>query len=119
MPLSKEEKNKEEINKFLKHNDIDPTDPMSYKNLYGTAYYVGESRKFAEPTRINFNILSSSDINVSLYEINDIEFVNAFKSKEQTFIFDEEHETLTITGNDTQKHNEDYKVVINSLFPDL
>lgn len=119
MGLTKEETNKNEINKFLKHNGIDPNDALSYENKYGTAYYVGESRKFAEETRINFNIVGTSDINVSLYEINDIEFETNLKTKEQIFSFDEEHETLTITGNNSQKHNEDYKIVINSIYLDL
>lgn len=119
MALTKEEKNKNEISAFLKHNTIDPNDAMSYENKYGTAYYVGESRKFAEETRINFNIVGSSDINVSLYEINDVEFETNLKTKEHTFTFDEYHETLTITGNNPQKHKEDYKIVINSIYLDL
>lgn len=118
MALTKEEKNRDEINTFLKNNDIDPQNAMDFENKYGTAYYVGESRKFAEETRIGFNILGTTDINVTFYEINGIEFETEFKISEQTFSYDENNETLTIIGNNSQKHGE-YKIVINSIYLDL
>ena len=119
MSLTKEEKNKEEIHSFLKNNDIDPNTAMGYDNKFETRYYVGDSRKFAEETRIGFNIVGTSDINVSFHEINDIEFETAVKISEQTFTYDEENETLTITGDTSKKHNEAYKIVINSIYLDL
>ena len=119
MALTKEEKNRDEIHTFLKNNDIDPNNAMGYNNKFGTAYYVGDSRKFAEETRIGFNIVGTSDINVSLHEINDIEYETAFKITEQMFNYDENNETLTIIGNNSKKHNEEYKIVINSIYLDL
>jgi len=119
MALTKEEKNKDAIHTFLKNNDIDPNDAMGYNNKFETAYYVGDSRKFAEETRIGFNIVGAGDINVSLHEINDIEYETAFKITEQTFDYDETNETLTIVGNNSKKHNEGYKIVINSIYLDF
>ena len=119
MALTKEDKNKEEINSFLKNNDIDPNTAMGYDNKFETRYYVGDSRKFAEETRIGFNIVGTSDINVSFHEINDIEFETTFKITEQMFNYDENNETLTITGSNSNKHNEAYKIVINSIYLDL
>ena len=119
MALTKEEKNKNEINTFLKHNGIDPHNATGYNNKFETRYYVGDSRKFAEEATIGFNAVGTSDINVSLHDINDIEFETEFKITEQTFNFDEEYETLTIIGNDSKKHNGEYKVVISSIYLDL
>lgn len=119
MALTKEEKNKDAINTFMKYNDIDPNNAMGYNNKFETRYYVGESRKFAEEATIGFNVVTASDINVSLYDINDIEYETEFKITEQTFIFDEEYETLTIVGNDSKKHNKEYKIVISSIYLDL
>jgi len=119
MAPTKEEKNKEEILTFLKYNDIDPNTAMGYDNKFETRYYVGDSRKFAEETRIGFNIVGTSDINVVFHEINDIEFETEFKITEQTFTYDEVHETLTIIGNESKKHNEAYKIIISSIYLDL
>ena len=118
MQDTKEQKNKNEIDTFLEHNGIEPHLGMCY-NKFETAYYVGDSRIFLEPTPIGFNTIGTSDINVSLHEINNIEFETEFKISEQDYIFDEEYETLTITGNNTTKHNEDYKIVISSIYLDL
>jgi len=119
MPLTKEEKNRDEINSFLQNNDIEPQNAMSFDNKFGTAYYVGESRKFAEETRIGFNIVGTSDVNVTLYEINDIEFETGFKVSEEEFSYNDSNETLTIIGNSAKKHNEEYKIVINSIYLDF
>jgi len=119
MALTKEEKNTDEILTFLKNNDIDPNDAMGYNNKFEVRYYVGDSRKFAEETRIGFNIVGTGDINVSLHEINDIEYETAFKVTEQIFKYDEDNETLTISGSNSNKHNEAYKVVINSIYLDF
>ncbi len=119
MALTKEEKNRGEISNFLKNNDIDPNTAMGFDNKFQTEYYVGERRKFAEETRIGFNIIGASDTNISLHEINYIEFETTFKIAEQTFHYDETRETLTITGNDSDKHNGEYKIVIHSIYPDL
>ena len=119
MELTKEEKNREAINSFLKNNDINPNTAMGYDNKFETRYYVGDSRKFAEETRIGFNIVGTSDINVTFYEINDIEFETAFKITEQMFSYDEVNETLTITGDTSKKHNGVYKIIISSIYLDL
>lgn len=119
MALTKEQKNKEEIHTFLENNGIDPNEAMGYNNKFATAYYVGDSKKFSEETRIGFNIVGTSDINVSLHEINDIEYETAFKITEQTFSYDEDHETLSIIGNNSKKHDGEYKIVINSIYLDF
>ncbi|WP_373030340.1 hypothetical protein [Sulfurovum sp.] len=119
MALTKEERNREEINTFLKNNDISPNTAMGYDNKFETRYYVGDNRKFAEETRIGFNIIGTSDIHVNLHEINDIEFETAFKITEQMFSYDEDNETLTITGDASNKHNEAYKIIISSIYLDL
>ena len=119
MALTKEQKNKDEINSFLKNNDIDPQNATGYNNKFGTAYYVGGSRKFAEEATIGFSIDDASNSNVSLHDINDIEFETGFKVTEQIFNYDETNETLTIIGNNSKKHNEEYKIVINSIYLDL
>lgn len=119
MALSDEQKNRDAIHAFLINNDMDPDKGMDYKNKFGTSYYVGDSRKFAEETRIGFNIVGTSDINVTFHEINDIEFETAFKITEQMFNYDEDNETLTITGDNPKKHNEAYKIVINSIYLDF
>ncbi len=118
MELSKEEQNKEAISTFLKYNGIDPNDAIG-STKFETRYFIGESRKFAEETRISFNITGTSNVNVSLFEINDIEYETAFNIKEHTFAYDDDFDTLSITGNDSPKHNEAYKVVINSIYLDF
>ena len=119
MVRTKEEKNREAINAFLKNNDIDYSTAMGHNNKLETRYYVGDSRKFAEETRIGFNIVDTSDINVIFHEINDIEFETAFKITEQMFSYDEDNETLIITGDTSKKHNEPYKIIISSIYLDL
>ena len=119
MALRDEQKNKDAVHAFLINNDMDPNKGMDYKNKFGTSYYVGDSRKFAEETRIGFDITDTSGINVSLHEINDIEYETAFKITEQMFDYDETLETLTITGDESKKHNEAYKIVINSIYLDF
>lgn len=115
MPNTKEQMNKNEINKFLQNNAIDPQKAMGY-NKFETAYHVGDNRLFREETPIIINIVNTSDINVFIPEINDIEFETTFKTTEQDFKYDEDHETLTIIGNESQKHNENYKIVISSIY---
>lgn len=119
MAITKEEKNKEAINSFLKNNNIDPYTATGHGTKLETRYYVGDSRKFAEETRIGFNIIGTSDINVTFYEINDIEFETAFKVTEQMFSYDEVNETLIITGDNSKKHNGAYKIIISSIYLDL
>lgn len=116
MAVTKEEKNREEIEAFLKNNEIDPNHAMGFENKFETRYYVGESRKFAEETRIGFNIVGTRDINVSLHEINDIEFQTRFQITQQTFHYDDATETLTIVGQDSKNHDQEYKVVISSIY---
>ncbi len=113
-----EENNKEAIRTFLEFNGIDPSHPMG-STKFETRYFVGENRKLSEETRVSFNITGVSNINVSLFEINDIEYETAFNIKEHTFAYDDEFDTLTITGDNSPKHNEAYKVVINSIYPDF
>ncbi|MDF1875550.1 hypothetical protein JHD48_07370 [Sulfurimonas sp. SAG-AH-194-I05] len=117
MARTKEEKNKEAINTFLKYNNIEPHKAMGY-NTFETAYYVGSIRKFLEETPVGFNIVGTHNSNVSLHEINNIEFETELKITEQDFHFDEDHETLIITGSNSQKHNETYKIVISSIYID-
>jgi hypothetical protein len=119
MALTKEEENREAIHAFLKNNDLDINEAMGFKNKFETRYFVGDSRKFDEETRIGFNIVEKSDINVSMHEINDIEFETAFSISNQTFVYDDITETLTITGISSKQANEAYKVVINSIYLDL
>lgn len=119
MALTKEQKNKDEINTFLKNNDIDPNNAMGYNNKFGTAYYVGDSKKFAEEATVGFSLDDASNINVSLHDINDIEFETGFKVSEQVFSYNEDNETLTIIGNNSKKHNGEYKIVINSIYLDF
>ncbi len=119
MTPTEEQKNREAIEAFLANNDIDPNNAMGYGNKFGTAYYVGDRRKFSEETRIGFNTVGTSDINVYLHEINDIEYETALKVTEQTFKYDETHETLTIIGTHSKKHDEEYKIVINSIYLDF
>jgi len=116
MALTTEEKNKEAIHDFLKNNDIDPETAMGFENKFETRYFVGDSRKFSEETRIGFNIVGTSDVNVSMHEINDIEFETTFKVTEQNFVYDEVLENLSIIGSHSDKHNGPYKVVINSIY---
>jgi len=118
MERTKEEKNKEAISTFLEYNGIDPSQPIS-TTKFETRYFIGESRKLAEETRVSFNITGTSHINVSFFEINDIEYETAFNIKEHTFTYDDDFDTLTITGNDSPKHNEAYKVVVNSIYLDF
>lgn len=119
MELINEKNNKDAISAFLKHNGIDPHNATGYNNKFETAYFVGDSRKFFEETPIGFSILDTSYSNVSLHDINDIEFETVFKVTEQSFSFDEEYETLTITANESKKHNKEYKVVISSIYLDI
>ena len=119
MSLAQEQINKDEIHSFLKNNNIDPRNAMGYNNKFGTRYYVGESRKFAEEATVGFDISDKSDINVSLHDINDIEFETGFKVTEHNFSYDETSEALTITGNNSKIHNEGYKVIIESVYLDL
>ncbi|MEA3369736.1 MAG: hypothetical protein U9Q40_00180 [Campylobacterota bacterium] len=119
MEVVREEKNRDEITLFLNNNGINPEHAMGFENKFATSYYVGESRKFAEETTIGFNIAGESDVNVTFFDINSIEFETEFKMSEQLFSYDESNETLTITGTVSQKHNQEYKIVINSIFLDL
>lgn len=119
MSLTNEKKNKEEIITFLKHNNIDPDNATGYNNNFDTAYYVGDKRKFREDTPVGFSTDDASYSNVSLHDINSIEFETTFKASEQEFKFDEEYETLTITGNNSSIHGSDYKIVIGSIYLDF
>ncbi|MDA7817324.1 hypothetical protein N9A28_03980 [Sulfurimonas sp.] len=110
-------KNKNAIQTFLEYNGIDPETAMGQDNQLETRYFVGESRKFSDVTRIGFNIIGTNDINVYMYEINHIEFETEFKVTEQTFVFDEEFDTLTITGDNSSKHGA-YKIIISSIYLD-
>ena len=113
-----EQKNIDAIHAFLANNNIDQNSLNGYNCKLTIFYYVGESRKFAEETRLVFNILGDKTIVISLNEINYIEFETEFKTTENIFTYDEDSETLTIIGNNSNKHNQDYKIVINSIYLD-
>lgn len=115
---SKEQQNIDEIHVFLANNGIDPYNLNGYNSKFSIFYYVGESRKFAEESRIVFNVIDTSNILISLNEINYIEYETEFKTTQHLFKYDEDSETLTITGSNSTKHNEDYKIVINSIYLD-
>jgi len=117
MPDTKEQKNKEAINTFLAYNGITPETAMGY-HKFETAYHVGSKRIFREMTPIIFNIHMPSDINVLLPEINDIEFETQFKIAHHDFQFDDDNETLVITGDTSKKHNQNYKILVHSLYLD-
>lgn len=119
MSSDNKQKNIEAIAAYLDNNSIDPNIIMDRKTKLEVGYYVGERRVFAEETKVGFNIVEEDEISVYLFEINDIEFETAFKVSEQNFIYDEVLETLNITGTDSKKHNEDYKLVINSIYFDF
>jgi len=104
MSLTKEEQNKEAISTFLAYNGITPETAMGY-HKFEVAYHVGESRLFREMTPVIFHIDRPSSINVILPEINDIEFETQLKITEQDFHFDDDNETLVITGDNSEKHN--------------
>jgi len=112
-------KNQAAIKAFLQNNDISFDDVMNFTKRFETAYYVGDSRKFYEETTVGFNVLDTNTVNALLVDINGIEFETEFRVKEQTFEYDDTNETLTIQGKDSQKHNEEYKIVINSQFLDF
>jgi len=114
-----QQKNTEAIAAFLDNNSIDPDTAMSNENKFEVRYFVGEKRMFSEETRVGFNIVEEGGISVYFFEINDIEFETAFKVTEQDFSYDEVMETLSITSSESQKHNEAYKVVINSIYIDF
>ena len=118
MSLTKEQKNKDEITTFLNYNNIDINNAMGY-NKFETTYYVGNTRMFREEMPVIFNIVGTNDVNMLLPEINDIEFETEFKITEEVFHFDEDYETLIITSPNSTKHNEDYKIVISSIYLDF
>ena len=119
MAANQEEIYLKQIEAFLENNSIDPNHAMGYNNKFGTRYYVGDSRKFAEEATVGFNIFDTDGVNVSLHDINDIEFETAFKVKEHIFNYDETSEALTIIGNKPNKHNEEFKIIIESIYLDL
>lgn len=119
MASENKQKNIEAIAAYLDNNSIDPNIVMDRKTKLEVGYYAGEKRIFAEETKVGFNILDEDEISVYLFEINDIEFETAFKVTEQNFIYDDILETLSITGTDSKKDNEDYKLVINSIYFDF
>jgi len=117
MSLTKEEKNKEAISTFLAYNGITPETAMGY-HKFETAYHVGENRIFREMTPVIFHIHTPSPVNVILPEINDIEFETQFKISQEDFHFDDDNETLVITSEKSDKHNEGYKILVHSLYLD-
>lgn len=119
MPSTQEQKNQEAIHAFLQNNSISPDDIMNFTKRFETAYYVGQSRKFYEETTVGFNALDANTVNVLLVDINGIEFETELKVTDQTFHYDDSNETLTISSENSQKHNEEYKIVINSLYLDF
>ncbi len=117
MSQTKEEINKEAISTFLAWNAITPETAMGY-HKFEVAYHVGESRIFREMTPVIFHIDRPSNINVILPEINDIEFETQLKISQQNFHFDDDNETLVITGDTSEKHEHNYKILIHSLYLD-
>jgi len=117
MSLTKEEINKEAISTFLAWNAITPETAMGF-NKFEVAYHVGNDRIFREMTPVIFQIHTPTDINVLLPEINDIEFETQLKMTQQTFHFDDDNETLVITGDTSDKHNQNYKILVHSLYLD-
>ncbi|QOP43553.1 hypothetical protein FJR45_06140 [Sulfurimonas sediminis] len=92
---------------------------MDFSQKFETAYHVGESRKFYEATTVGFNVLDTTATNVLLVDINSIEFETEFKITEQSFHYNDTNETLTISSSESEKHNEAYKIVINSIYLDF
>ncbi|SFV53717.1 hypothetical protein MNB_SM-4-390 [hydrothermal vent metagenome] len=117
MSLTKEEINKEAISTFLAWNAITPETAMGF-HKFEVAYHVGDERIFREMTPVIFNIHTPCDIHVVLPEINDIEFETQLKMTQQTLHFDDDNETLVITGDESTKHNQSYKILIHSLYLD-
>lgn len=117
MSRTKEEINKEAISTFLAWNAITPETAMGF-HKFEVAYHVGDERIFREMTPVIFNINTPCDIHVVLPEINDIEFETQLKMTEQNFHFDDDNETLVITGDQSTKHNQSYKILIHSLYLD-
>ncbi|MDF1876308.1 hypothetical protein JHD47_00575 [Sulfurimonas sp. SAG-AH-194-L11] len=117
MSLTKEEVNKEAISTFLAWNAITPETAMGF-NKFEVAYHVGDSRVFREMTPVIFHIHTPSAINVILPEINDIEFETQFKLSQEDFHFDDDNETLVITSYKSEKHDQNYKILIHSLYLD-
>jgi len=117
MSLTKEEIKKEAISTFLAWNAITPETAMGF-HKFEVAYHVGDERIFREMTPVIFNIHTPCDIHVVLPEINDIEFETQLKMTEQNFHFDDDNETLVITGDQSTKHNQSYKILIHSLYLD-
>ncbi len=115
MSKIQEQMNLAAIHEFLTNNLMDTKSPMSYEKKFDTFYYVGDKRIFAESTRIGFDITEGSDVNAHMHEINYIDFETVFKASEHRFSYDEENETLTVTG-ESEKHEAPYKVVINSIY---
>lgn len=117
MSLTKEEINKEAISTFLAWNAITPETAMGF-HKFEVAYHVGDERIFREMTPVIFNIHTPCDIHVVLPEINDIEFETQLKMTEQNFHFDDDNETLVISDDESTKHNQNYKILIHSLYLD-
>jgi len=119
MSGSKKQSNKEEIISFLQNNNISQENVFDFSKKFEVAYYVGESRKFYEETTVGFNVIDENATNVLLVDINSIEFETELKITDQSFHYDETNETLTISGTESDKHKEVYKIVINSLYLDF
>jgi len=117
MSATKEEKNKEAISTFLAWNAITPETAMGY-HKFETAYHVGQERIFREMTPVIFHIDRPSPVNVIIPEINDIEFETQLSITKQDFFFDDDNETLVITSETSDKHNQSYKILIHSLYLD-
>ena len=119
MNSSKKESNKEEIISFLQNNGISQESVFDFSKKFEVAYYVGDKRKFYEETTVGFNVVDENTTNVLLVDINSIEFETEFKTTDQLFHYDETNETLAISGTESEKHTEAYKIVINSLYLDF
>ncbi len=119
MSSTTEQANKEAIIAFLQNNNISSDNVMDFSQKFETAYHVGESRKFYEATTVGFNVLDMAATNVLLVDINSIEFETEFKITDQSFYYDDTNETLTISSTESEKHNEAYKIVINSIYLDF
>ena len=109
----------EAIHTFLANNLVDVTNLGAYNNKFTVFYYVGESRKFAEETRVAFDFGNTDTITIMLNEINFIEFETNFSTNDYDFSYDEEGERLYIVGNNSDKHDGEYKIVVNSNYFDM
>jgi len=112
----KSQNNTTALVKFLNNNEMDLQASSVLDQKFEVRYFVGERRVFAEDTRVLINVVSEDEVVIVLNEINDVEFVTRFNTSHEDFVYDEVMETLSITGDEPSKHEQGYKLVINSIY---